>query len=160
MKKLFLTAFVLLAFVFVTHAQTKHTIGENFGGGIVFYVDKTGEHGLIYEKQERMEKRGEWKDAAAFIADPNNHSEEGKVFTDWYLPSVTEFEEIFNLIEETAHKRNIRMLLIVKQDFRCINYWCSDENNAYGAYYFNMSIGSSLTKLKTEYLGILSIRKF
>ena len=26
---------------------TKHTIGEHYGGGIIFYVDASGEHGLI-----------------------------------------------------------------------------------------------------------------
>jgi len=31
----------------------QHSIGENYGGGIVFYVDETGQHGLIAETTDQ-----------------------------------------------------------------------------------------------------------
>ena len=37
----------------ISYAETTvtHKIGENFGGGIVFYIDDSGEHGLIAAKE-------------------------------------------------------------------------------------------------------------
>jgi len=35
-----------------------HKVGERFGGGIVFYVDSTGQHGLI--ASEKDQKKAKW----------------------------------------------------------------------------------------------------
>jgi hypothetical protein len=43
---LLLNIFLLLCISETTSAQT-YTIGQKFGGGVIFYIDKTGEHGLI-----------------------------------------------------------------------------------------------------------------
>ena len=46
-----LTGLTMLFACSVSYAA-KHQIGEEYGGGIVFYVDSTGEHGLIAAKQD------------------------------------------------------------------------------------------------------------
>ncbi len=89
MKKNLLTASVILSLVFVSQAQTTHTIGEQFGGGIVFHVTDGGLHGLIAETIDQG--KCEQKKAPTLIANPANHSVAGKAFTDWYLPT---FEEL------------------------------------------------------------------
>jgi hypothetical protein len=93
MEKLFLTTFVLLSLVFVSQAQTKHTIGEKFGGGIVFDVSADGLHGLIAETVDQGQCI--WEDAKKLIANPEKHSKAGKIFTDWRLPSCLEINKLY-----------------------------------------------------------------
>ncbi len=93
MKKLVLTAFVILGFVFVSQAQTTHIIGEQFGGGIVFHVTDGGLHGLIAETIDQGKCKQ--SEAPALIAIPANHSVAGKGFTDWYLPTLEELSLLY-----------------------------------------------------------------
>jgi hypothetical protein len=94
MKKIFLTTFVLLAWVVISQAQTKHTIGEKFGGGIVFSVTSHGLHGLIAETIDQSNDC-KWKDVPGVIDDPKNHSTDGKEFTDWRVPTNTELDKLY-----------------------------------------------------------------
>lgn len=93
MKILLLTAFVLLDFVLVSQTQTKHTIGEKFGGGIVFYVSSDSLHGVIAET--KVQGKCKFNKALELIANPENHSETGKAFTDWRLPTSLEVYFIY-----------------------------------------------------------------
>jgi len=110
MKNLLLTALVLLGLIFVSQAQT-HTIGEKFGGGIVFDVTADGLHGLIAETIDQG--KGQQTEAAALIANPANHSEEGKAFTDWRLPKKDEMFKLWNnRVKFTGFANSL--------------YWCSE----------------------------------
>ena len=101
-----------------------HHVGELFGGGIIFYVDKTGKHGLIcsmsnisntgsvqlFNKQDPRSLRGR-PDSVKLINqvfavnDPDQAKElcenytnpnfSSGVFSDWYLPSQDELEILF-----------------------------------------------------------------
>ena len=68
-----------------------HTLGEAFGGGIIFYVTSDGLHGLIAETQNLL-SRCFWKDAQNEISKSSNHSSAGKLFTDWRLPTANELD--------------------------------------------------------------------
>jgi hypothetical protein len=114
MKKIILTAFMFLGLVLVSQAQTKHTIGEKFGGGIVFFVSADGLKGLIVEKQDQGKCK--WKDVAVSIANEKNHCTEGREFTDWRLPTYSE------------------LILLYQQKttvggFRDKSYWSSTVND-------------------------------
>src|ERR1035437_553289 len=97
MKKtvLVLTAFILLRLVAESQPQTKHKIGESFGGGIIFLVTAHGKHGLIAETQDQS-KDCLWLKTNDVIKDSIYHSEAGKAFTDWRLPTQDELNELYN----------------------------------------------------------------
>ena len=93
MKKLLLTAFVLLSLVFLSQAQTKHTIGEKFGGGIVFDVSADGLHGIIVETIDQG-MYAQWGDVHNKLNDKQLHSDAGKAFTDWRLPTEGDWKKL------------------------------------------------------------------
>ena len=93
MKKFVLLLLVSLCFVLVSQAQTKHAIGEKFNGGIVFDISANGLHGLIAETKDQG--MCQWSEAPKLIANPQNHSEDGKAFTDWRLPTKDELNTLY-----------------------------------------------------------------
>ncbi len=108
-----------LSMVTVSAVSSAVTIGENYGGGIVFFVDKTGEHGLIASRadmaghsEEYPEGYFKWEDAKA---ECNALNENG--YTDWYLPSKSELNKLYL-------KRNIVGGFLVD------TYWSSTPSNA------------------------------
>jgi hypothetical protein len=68
---------------------TTHSLGEAFGGGIVFYITSDSLHGLIAETQN-LSSTCFWKDAQDEISKSSNHSTAGKLFSDWRLPTANE----------------------------------------------------------------------
>lgn len=96
MKKILL---VLLGVAFACALQAQpYAIGNKVGGGVVFHVTDGGMHGLIAESKNFATKTNQ-EDAIALANDPTKHSEEGKLFTDWRLPTV---EEILLLSKQIA----------------------------------------------------------
>lgn len=83
--------------------NSAHFIGESYGGGIVFYVTPDGMHGLISETQLISPNSNStantdiynYSQAQNMISNPNNHSENGKNFTDWRLPTSYEFSVLY-----------------------------------------------------------------
>jgi len=71
-----------------------HTIGESYGGGIVFYVTPDGQHGLIAEIQNQATSC-DWMTAHDSISMPSAHSNAGKNFTDWRLPTKYELNLLY-----------------------------------------------------------------
>lgn len=101
---------------------SKFKIGQKYGGGKIFYIDETGEHGLIAAEEDQF--RGEifWQDGTERFSGAINMSiGNGKINTekivqrnidgeypgkicsdlklnkydDWYLPSLNELEELY-----------------------------------------------------------------
>jgi hypothetical protein len=80
-----------------------HTIGESYGGGIVFYVTSDGKHGLISETQLISPNANSSSNSDIYnyslaqdmISDSTNHSTAGKLYTDWRLPTKSEFAKLF-----------------------------------------------------------------
>lgn len=103
-----------------------HYVGELYGGGVVFWVDQTGEHGLIASTSDLDGGSGAaWSDiksaeigasakdyyngagnTAAIIAQSGHTNSAAKLcndykggnFTDWYLPSTLELRKMDNSI--------------------------------------------------------------
>jgi hypothetical protein len=84
-------------------ASTTYSIGDSYGGGIVFYVTSDGKHGLISETQLISPNANtsansdiyNYSLAQDMISDPNNHSTNGKLYTDWRLPTKSEFARLY-----------------------------------------------------------------
>jgi hypothetical protein len=92
MKKIILSALVIPLLLSFSYAQTKHVIGEKWGGGIVFIINRDGRHGLIAETLDQGNVM--WFDAKN-ICKTGKHSKAGKAFTDWRLPTKIELHEMY-----------------------------------------------------------------
>ncbi|MDB2622642.1 DUF1566 domain-containing protein [Flavobacteriales bacterium] len=122
-------------------------VGDLVHGGIVFYVDETGEHGLV-AAMEDLPRNYQWGCYGEYIegADgkaigtgyqntldivagcletPIAASEalayESDGYSDWYLPSIEELVEMYETIGPGGTLSNISGLL-------CTYYWSSSEN--------------------------------
>ena len=150
----------LLALVFtMSFTVNSQEIGEVYQGGYIFYIDETGEHGLV-AAMEDLEGLFEWgcsgttlsgadgqvigtglqntldivsgcteTPIAASVALAANLNE----YTDWYLPSLDELIEMYNTIGQGGAEGNIG-------GFFDNWYWSSSEGgNEDGAWdvYFN-----------------------
>lgn len=112
------------AWVLMEDEDGKHYVGELWGGGIVYYIYENGKHGLIaslddlggasgvdWGPKSNITSAESWWDGAtnttaAVAAGPANtdavkqcddYSNDG--YTDWYLPSASEFKAM----EEAAY---------------------------------------------------------
>ena len=95
-----------------------HYIGEEFGGGIVFDVSADGRFGLIAETVDQG--TCSWSEAFELVKS-GEHSEAGKVFTDWRLPTIDELEKLYK-------QRDI------VGSFTGDPYWSSSEYDANNAW--------------------------
>jgi hypothetical protein len=116
-------------------------------GGYVFYVTPNGKHGLVAETIDQSTPTCTWYNAQNFISDPANHSNAGKLFTDWRLPT----------------KYELNLLYLKKIDiggFANLYYWSSTEYDPEYAWnqYFNNSNPYYFTKLNSFY--VRAIRAF
>ena len=103
-----------------------HYVGELYGGGVVFYVDQTGSHGLICSAIDIgtvvwsnvsstligssaqslwngqgnttaiISQSGHTTSAAKLCDNYTNANYGSGIYSDWYLPSLTEFRMISN----------------------------------------------------------------
>jgi hypothetical protein len=126
-----------------------HSIGETYGGGIVFYVTPNRLHGLIAETQDQGYLG--WDNAQNAITFPGNHSIAGQNYTDWRLPS---FYELYVL----HGQRNLFPNLYKGSDRL---YWSSTEDG------FDKALSTSFDdnpytrhSLKSSGNLTISIRKF
>ena len=144
MKKLFLTAFVLLSLVLVSQAQTKHYIGEKFGGGIVFDVTDDSLRGWIAETVDQGVDQFEFVDRKIKAG----HSPEGSAFTDWILPTLAVLNKLYE-------NRNI------VGGFSQGKYWSSDHNiGTFGYDAKDFGTGQSSSEPKTNTHCIRVVRRF
>jgi Protein of unknown function (DUF1566) len=156
---------------------SQHYIGEPFGGGIIFYVDSTGSHGLIAAPAD-LEEPALWsyKDTLigvtathlgsgvrntlrtfAALGDPHDETlDYGALvchefilngYTDWFLPSKNELNKLYQ-------QRNI------VGDFKPFAYWSSTEIDQSTAWFQNFSNGVQIKSEKMAAYAIRPIRYF
>jgi hypothetical protein len=122
-----------------------YQVGDLAEGGIVFYVDETGEHGLVAGLEDLGEMN--WNDAMNIAI---NLTSEG--FNDWYLPSIDELELIYNTLGNGGPEGNIG-------NFEPDWYWSSTENFPL-VFDVNFSNGNSSSSGKDASSIVLAIRAF
>jgi hypothetical protein len=127
MKKLLVVSIFLNAYFSLYSQDTiskPHFIGEEFGGGIVFYVDNSGQHGLIANKRDLTLEKVMWGTNGITNATSTtdglentklivNYSIRENVnptkfaacgcdsatsagYSDWYLPAIDELHMMYN----------------------------------------------------------------
>jgi hypothetical protein len=155
----------------------EHFIGEHFGGGIIFYLDKTKQHGLIAATAD-PEEPSVWsyfdtvtgargikissgfqntRKIVAVQGDPGADAEgyaalettafEMNGYKDWLLPSKAELNELYK-------QKNI------VGGFSPYAYWSSTEVDASTAWFQNFRDGSQYTGQKIGGYAIRPIRYF
>ena len=167
-----------------------YEVGDLTQGGIVFYVDETGQHGLVAAMEDLTEgttinSEGnpgyQWGCFGTGISGANGQaigtgyqntldiasgcsetpiaaSEalacESEDYSDWYLPSLDELNEMYNTIGTGGSGGNIG-------GFSSNWYWSSSESNNYGAYDVNFGDGSTGNfSSKTKIVRVRVIRSF
>jgi hypothetical protein len=103
-----------------------YTIGQSALGGMIFYIDGTGEHGLIAATSNENINPIEWLDAknACDVKDDGTYS-------DWRLPTKDELNLMYNARSTIGN-------------FGFDNYWSSTEGELdYGPGVWAQEIGTS-----------------
>lgn len=154
-----------------------HVVGEQFGGGIIFFVDQTGKHGLIAAGADPEEPTAwSFKDTlngAKATAIGKGFTNTKKIFKtqgvpltedndyaaadclifqengyqDWYLPSKDELNELYK-------QKNI------VGGFNIYAYWSSSEANNSKAWMQNFGNGLQTMQIKTAFYSVRPIRRF
>ena len=94
--------------------STKLKIGQKHQGGVIFYLDNSGKHGKVCAENDMVKL--DWKEAIDRCRNLNLNG-----FNDWYLPSKTELNQLYN--QRTAIG-----------GFASSFYWSSTEVSNYGAW--------------------------
>ena len=161
----------------LSQVADKHFIGEHFGGGVIFCLSPSGDHGLIAASQD-FEEALPWsrKDTVtgakdtALGAGAANTRRTVKVlgfpqyeadsyaalecmgvilngYQDWYLPSINELNKMYQ------HKTIIG-------GFQQFAYWSSTESNVTKAWFKNFHDGLQLLQVKSAGYAVRPIRRF
>ena len=129
----------------------RHFPGDVAAGGIVFYVDSTGENGLVASKTE-VSVSSNWTDAANYC---DTLTISGK--NDWYLPSLDELSLLFD------SRYQVNRTLGEDQDagtngLTADTYWSSTERDSDEAYLFEFD--NPGISIKETPASVRAIRKF
>jgi hypothetical protein len=123
-----------------------HTIGESYGGGIVFWVTTDGLHGLIAETIDQSASSN-WYDAQNIISINSNHSTAGRLYTDWRLPTRNELNLLY--LQRTT-----------VGGFASAYYWSSSENDFFHAWYQDFVNGPQTNDAKIYPNYVRAVRAF
>ena len=149
-------------------------LGDTYGGGMIFYLDATGQHGLIAAPMDqksnaqwgffneqvsaqaltigsglsntrKIAKAGKKQKIAAVIC----YNLELNGFTDWYLPSKEELEAMYANLK-LKHLGN----------FSSNDYWSSSETDFNNAWIVDFMRGFSIEKNVVTPACVRAIRSF
>ena len=163
----------------ITYVRPLVYIGQELEGGIVFYVDETGEHGLVAAIQD-LEETYQWGCYQNSISGADGQgigtgyqntldivsgcsetpiaasvalAYESESYSDWYLPSFDELNEMYNTIGSGGPEGNIGGF---------INnwYWSSSEYSNGPAWNVHFYDGNASNANKTTTFRVRVIRAF
>lgn len=133
----------------------KLSIGQSYNGGAIFYIDGTGNHGLIVHDKalwvDTGRGIGSWGEAISAIS----HLE-----GDWRLPSKDELNLL--RLNKNVLKREMRYNAIGQPIGDEVNgiYWSSTENYNSTAWTVDFSNGEQACFDKKLWFGIKAIKSF
>jgi hypothetical protein len=156
-------------------------VGTNSEDGIVFWVDHTGEHGLICSVEDLNGGiTTDWSDVAGTVVPDDAisqfngyentiainaqssisaaglclaYSTPGTSAGDWYLPSIDELSKVYHVKYEINKALNAK-------SFELGYYWSSTEHTRNYAWYYSMDIGYSNNNNKIRTYYVRAVRAF
>jgi len=141
------TVLVLVSLSSLSSAATPQ-VGESYGGGIVFYIDSTGQHGLIAAKSDmtghsdgKQEGELNWYDAKTAA----NAFAEG--YCDWFLPNREQLNQLYL-------QRSVVGGIVDTY------YWSSSESDVNNAWVHNFANGKQLAGSKANGSCVRAVRVF
>ncbi len=168
-----------------TAGNIRH-IGELFGGGIVFYVDETGEHGLIcslidlstayiWSNANGQISGNTWDgqantnaivgqsgmtSSAAKLCDDYTNADYGTgIFSDWYLPAIAQIETLNN----SCYKINMTLENDgdpLTETLSLLYYWTSNDYYTNQSLAYFMVAGSAYFTNKSDSHYVRAVRTF
>jgi hypothetical protein len=157
---------------------SEYVLGMEAEGGIVFYIDETGQHGLVAAKEDIGPFAWGCQDMSISNADaqeigtglqnsldilaqcsetPIASSEalefENEDYSDWYLPSFDEVQEMYYKIGQGSSIGN-------KGNFSNSWYWTSSQANTEIAWGFSFNNGTTFNFYKSSAFMIRPVRSF
>jgi len=165
--------------------EIQYEIGELALGGMIFYLDSTGQHGLVSEIQDigafewgcsQIEINGAEGEVIGTgyqnSLDIVNHdcitlngglkaaeatlNYESGGYSDWFLPSIDALIAMYNSIGPAGLYGDIGALNTTQGDF----YWSSTEYNIANSWFFNANDGSYGASGKNSFYLVRPIRSF
>jgi hypothetical protein len=156
----------------VSFTTLQFYIGQSYGGGIIFYIDITNQHGLIATSSDQS-TNAQWGCWGNFIGGTSTNIGTGQAnttaiingcgaediaadicddlvlngYSDWYLPSKDELNQMYiqkNVIGGNPYS----------------TYWSSSEYSAFNAYVQDFSNGVQGNSAKNNTLYVRAIRSF
>lgn len=128
-----------------------HYIGESYQGGIIFYVNTYGNHGLILTLTDQGSSEN-WYNAPNTISDMSNYGLNGQSQSGWRLPTRHELNLMYltrsTTVQATAY------------DFTNGIYWSSSESIYTNGYAQHLITGVVSSPSKTNSYNIRAIREF
>lgn len=170
-----------------TSSTSSHYIGELYGGGVVFWVDHTGQHGLIVSMinvsisqvwsnissgaalttsdwdgasntTTITGQSGHTSSAAKLCEDYTNADYGTGIYSDWYLPSIAELNHVWNNFYEVQKA----LTNDGNASTTLLNsyYWSSSDLTCSIAWYFSFPDGNVASNPKGGALCVRAVRAF
>ncbi len=167
-----------------------HYVGELYGGGVVFWVDQTGQHGLIVSMIDLSTgqawsnitdqligttaqsdwdgnsnttaitgQSGHTSSAAKLCADYTNADYGTGTYSDWYLPSRGELNDLWNnlkAVQKALDSDGNSSTTAIAKNY----YWSSSEYINFSAWNFNFVDGGTYSNLKNNASYVRAVRAF
>ena len=178
------------ATAYIINLDIPHYIGELYGGGIVFYVDDTGKHGLICGLENFknnqwsnisstaigaaaqsdwdgkgnttaiINQAGQTNSAAKLCDDYTNINYGTGIYSDWYLPTGLDLLKLYKALYEINKTLETDGNSSTIPIWKNIVFWSSNERDGNNAYYFNFNGGGVGWSGKYNLIPVRPIRAF
>lgn len=171
-----------------TGGSSSHYVGELYGGGVVFWVDHTGQHGLIMSMVDLSTSQAwsnitdvavgtnDWDGAGnttAIIGQSGHTSSAAKIctdyinteygtgiFNDWYLPSIAQLNHVWNNFYEVQKALTIDGNAATTPLVHSYYYWSSSEGSTIGARAISFYFGNISNYSKSSTYHVRAVRAF
>jgi hypothetical protein len=173
-----------------TISAATHYVGELYGGGVVFWVDHSGDHGLIASMIDLSSAQawsnvsstligttaqsdwdgnsnttaiigqGSHSSSAAKLCDDYTNADYGTgTFSNWYLPSCGELNDLWNSLKAVQKALDSDGNTSTTPLSRT-TYWSSSEYNNSSAWYFTFDDGYTYVNYKNGTRYVRAVRAF